>query len=182
MESTPRELFGLMAEFKDPESLLKAAEHVLKYGYKAFDTYTPYPVEGLDEAIGFRKNWVPLITLGGGVAGGVIGFFMQWYADVFDYPINVAGHPDFSWPAFIPVTFELTVLFAGLAAVVGMLALNGLPEPYHPLFESAEFDRASRDRFFICVEKEDPLFEFEATRDFLNSLNPDRIVEVYHGE
>jgi hypothetical protein len=170
--------YGVLAEFKTPEDLLKAAEEVRRRGFKFFDAFTPFPIEGLDEAVGFPKNRVGLVALVGGFLGGVTGFGMQWYADVIDYPINVAGKPYFSWPAFIPVTFELTVLFSALFGAIGMLALNGLPKLYHPVFAVEEFSRASKDRFFICIQATDPQFEKTATASFLSSLNPESIQEV----
>jgi hypothetical protein len=175
-------LFGLMAEFKDPKELLSAARRTLSSGYREFDTYTPFPIDDLDEAIGFRKNRVPLIVLLGGTLGGVTGFVMQWFAYSIEYPMNIAGRPDFSWPSFIPVTFELTVLGAALFGVIGMLVLNGLPEPYHPLFDAEQFDRASKDRFFLCIQQEDPRFDAAHTRFFLESLSPERVVEVFENE
>jgi len=175
-------LFGLMAEFKDPKELLAAAKRTLSSGYREFDTYTPFPIEDLDEAIGFKKNKVPLIALLGGILGGSTGFFMQWFAFSVEYPINVAGRPDFSWPSYIPATFELTVLGAALFGVIGMLVLNGLPELYHPLFDAENFSQASKDRFFLCIQQEDPRFDSAHTRSFLESLRPERVVEVFQHE
>ena len=175
-----KKLFGIMAEFKEASALLAAANKTRESGYKKFDTYSPFPIEGLDEAIGFPENGVPLISFAGGVLGGVTGFGMQWYAYVYDYPINVAGRPDFSWPSFIPVAFELTVLGAALFGVIGMLALNWLPEPHHPLFGADGFDRASRDRFFLCIETSDASFAADKTKTFLEGLSAEKVVEVYH--
>jgi hypothetical protein len=168
--------YGLLAEFKTPEELLAATDQVRKQGFTLFDAFTPFPIEGLDDAVGFPRNRVGLVALFGGIFGGSLGFGMQWYANVIDYPINVAGKPYFSWPAFIPVTFELTVLFAALFGAFGMLALNHLPKPYHPLFAVEEFGRASKDRFFICIQSSDP--KFEGASEVLRSLNSESVQEV----
>ncbi len=142
------------------------------------DAYSPFPIEGLSEAIGFKQTRMPLIVLIGGICGGLTGYIMQYYLSVIDYPINVGGRPLHSWPAFIPVTFELTILGASLFAVIGMIALNGLPEPYHPVFNVARFHFASRDRFFLCIQADDPLFDAQQTRQFLSSLGPRDVAEV----
>jgi hypothetical protein len=168
--------YGLLAEFKTPEELLKATEETRRRGYTLYDAFTPFPIEGLDEAMGSPKNRVGLIALVGGITGAVTGLGMQWYANVIDYPINVAGKPFFSWPAFVPVTFELTVLFAALFGAFGMLAMNQLPKLYHPLFAVDEFSRASKDRFFICIQSIDP--HFEGAQEFLRSLQPLSLKEV----
>ena len=178
----PREsLYGIMAEFADPTALIQAARSARAAGYTRMDAYTPYPIEELTEAIGFTKTRLPLVVLIGGLIGCVGGYFMQyWYMGIY-YPLNIGGKPLNSWPMFIPVTFELTVLCAALAAVFGMLALNGLPQPYHPLFHMPRFALASRDRFFLCIEATDPRFDPQATRDFLAGLHPSgAVVEVPH--
>jgi hypothetical protein len=141
------------------------------------DGYAPFPVEGLAEALG-KKNRLPLLVLIGGIVGGVGAYFMQWYANAISYPINIGGRPIHSWPAFIPITFELTVLCAGLTAFFASFALNGLPRPHHPLFGISEFDRASQDRFFLCIEATDRKFNPKETRAFLQELNPLSITEV----
>ena len=169
--------YGLLAEFSRQEQLIHAAEEAHAAGFRKMDGYTPFAVEGLAEALG-KKTRLPLLVLIGGIIGGTGGYFMQWYANAISYPINIGGRPIHSWPAFIPITFELTVLCAGLTAFFGSLALNGLPRPYHPLFHIPEFDRASQDRFFLCIEASDALFDTNKTREFLQSLNPLTIAEV----
>ena len=144
------------------------------------DAYSPFPVEGLAEAIGFHHTRVPLIVLIGGILGCVGGFFLQYWVAVIDYPINIGGRPLNSWPSFIPVTFELTILLAALFAFFGVLALNGLPMPYHPVFNVERFVNASRNRFFLCIESKDPLFDKEATARFLESLESRGVFEVAH--
>ena len=173
-------LYGLMAEFDTAESLLAAARRTYAEGYRRMDAYTPLPVEGLAEAMGWTRNWIPLIVLLGGLAGCLGGFFLQYYVAVLDYPINVGGRPLNSWPSFIPVTFELTILLAALSALFGLLALNGLPMPYHPVFNVPRFELASRNRFFLCVESRDPRFDGEGTRRFLEGLNPRGVYDVEH--
>lgn len=173
-----REHHGIMAEFETPEALLKAAEHVYEAGYRQMDAYTPFPVEGLAEAIGFTKNRIPLIVLIGGLIGTATAYGMQYWMTVVDYPINVGGRPLHSWPSFIPITFELTILFAAFAAVFGMLVLNKLPQPYHPSFEVPAFVRASQDRFFLAIEASDPAFDAKATRTMLQKLNPTTITDI----
>jgi hypothetical protein len=171
-------IYGLMAEFDSPEQLLAAAQRTYAEGYREMDAYSPFPVEGLSEAIGLHHNTVALVVLIGGVIGCIGGFFLQYYVAVMDFPINVGGRPLNSWPAFIPITFELTVLVASLAAFVGMLALNGLPMPYHPVFNVPRFALASRSRFFLAIESADPKFDREATARFLESLSSHRIEEI----
>jgi hypothetical protein len=170
--------YGWLAEFNTAESLLEAAKAARSAGYRRVEAYAPFPVEGLVEAVGSFTDRVPLITLIGGIVGGVGGYFMQWYSAVISYPFNQGGRPYHSWPAFIPVTFELAVLGAALFAVVGMLVLNGLPKLYHPLFNVAEFELASRDRFFLCLRSDDPNYEPAATQHFLSSLKPKALIEV----
>jgi hypothetical protein len=173
-------VYGLVAEFDDPAALLRAAEAERQAGYRRADAYSPFPVEGLAEALGFRRTGIPRLVFLGGLAGCVGGFAMQYYAAVISYPINVGGRPLNSWPAFLPVTFELTILVAALVAVLGMLALNGLPMPYHPLFHVPRFALATRDRFFLCIEAADPKFDPEGTRRFLEGLSPREVSEVPH--
>lgn len=171
------EPYGLMAEFATHEELLQAAEQAHARGYRKMDGFAPFPVEGLAEALG-KKTRLSLLVLIGGIVGGLGAYFMQWDANVISYPINIGGRPLHSWPAFVPITFELTVLGAALTAFLFSLGLNGLPRPYHPLFNVPEFDRASQDRFFLCIEATDRNFQPDQTRAFLQSLNPLLIAEV----
>ena len=168
----------MMAEFDSPETLRDGAARAYAQGYRRMDAYSPFPVEGLAEAVGFRRTRLPLLVLLGGILGGAAGFYLQYWVSVIEYPLVVGGKALNSWPAFIPVTFELTVLAASLTAVLGMLALNGLPKPYHPVFNVEQFALASRDRFFLCIEAADPLFDVERTKEFLASLQPRAINEV----
>jgi len=174
----PPLLYGVMAEFDNPEMLCACAERAHAAGYRRMDAYSPFPIEGLAEVIGFKRTQLPLIVLIGGILGGIGGFYLQYWTSVIDYPLIVGGKPYNSWPAFIPVTFETTILGAALAAVLGMLGLNGLPMPYHPVFNVERFALASRDRFFLCIEAADPKFDIDNTVEFLRSLNPSSIHEV----
>jgi Protein of unknown function (DUF3341) len=171
-------LYGLMAEFDSAADLLEAAQRAYEEGYRRMDAYTPFPVHGLPEALGFHRTWLPLLVLLGGIAGCIGGYSLQYWVAAIDYPLNVGGRPLNSWPAFIPVTFELTILVAALAAVLGMLALNRLPMPYHPVFNVPEFELASRNRFFLCIEAVDPKFDGGETKHFLGSLKPRGVFEV----
>lgn len=171
-------LYGLMAEFDSPTALVAAANAARLAGYRKIDAYSPIPIEELHHAIGFHKTRLPLIVLIGGILGGLGGYALQYWSQVIAYPLNIGGRPFHSWPQFIPVTFETTILGASLAAVLGMLALNGLPQPYHPVFNAPRFALASRNRFFLCVEAIDPKFDREATQMFLESLDPRGVSEV----
>jgi hypothetical protein len=174
----PDALYGLMAEFTTPEAVLAASTRARDAGYTRAEAYTPFPVEGLSQSLGFHRTRVPLVVLIGGAAGAFGAFFMMWFANVIHYPWNVGGRPPNSWPAFIPITFELGVLFASFAAVIGMLAMNGLPELYHPVFNAPNFQLASRNRFFLCIEATDPKFDLTEARRFLESLTPISVTEV----
>lgn len=171
-------VYGLMAEFDEPEPLLEAARRAHAEGYRQMDAYAPMPVEGLAEAIGFRSNWVQRLVFIGGISGATGGFTLCYWMTVIAYPHIVAGRPLNSWPAYIPITFESMVLIACLTAVVGMLALNGLPQPYHPVFNVPRFAHASRDKFFLCIEASDPKFDLNATRQFLEQLSAREVMEV----
>jgi Protein of unknown function (DUF3341) len=173
-----KRIYGLVAEFESPEQLLGAAHTAHAAGYRAVDAFSPMPIEGLAEAVGFHSTRLPLIVLMGGMFGAAAGFFLQWYANVLSFPLNIDGKPHNSWPAFIPITFELTILCAALAATFGMLALNGLPTPYHPLFNVPRFATASRGRFFFCIKARDKKFDLAATRQFLEGLKPFGVYEA----
>jgi hypothetical protein len=174
----PDDLYGLLAEFAHPEQLLQATQQAYDAGYRRMGAYTPIPIEGLTEALGRLPTRLPYLVLLGGLLGGLGGYVMQYYASVVSYPLNVGGRPLHSWPAYLPITFESAILGAALFAVLGMLALNGLPQPYHPLFNVPEFRLASRDRFFLCIQAIDPAFDREATRQFLQSLTKRSVREV----
>jgi hypothetical protein len=171
-------LYGLLAEYRTADDLLRAARAAREAGYTALEAYTPFPVEGLDEAVGFRTNRVALGALVGGIAGGLATYFLQWYSAVIDYPINVGGRPFHSWPSFIPATFEVTILGAALTAVATMLIANGLPRLRHPLFAVPEFDLATRNRFFLCVKPHGSRFDAGRTERFLRDLEPIALCEV----
>lgn len=170
--------YGLLAEFDDPGALINAAKRAYEAGYRQLDTFSPYPIEEAWEAIGHHDRRLSFIVLAGGVAGLLTGIGLQEWVHQLAYPINIAGKPLNSWPQFVPVTFELTILFAALSAVFGMIILNGLPQPYHPVFNVPRFEHASRDKFFLLVESTDPKFDRARTLDFLKGLNPSEVNDV----
>jgi len=171
-------LYGLLAEFSEPAGLVAAVRRVHEAGYCKVDAFSPYPMEALNEALGLHHSRLPLLVLIGGVVGLVAGYGLEYWASVIEYPMNVGGRPFHSVPSFIPPAFETTILFAALTAVLGMLALNGLPEPYHPVFNVPTFALATKDRFFLCVEATDPKFDLDQTWSFLLSLEPRVVSEV----
>ncbi len=171
-------LYGLMAEFESPEALLAAAHGARAAGFRRVDAFTPMPIEGLAEAVGFEKTRLPLAVLIGGICGCIGGFLLQYYPSVIDYPLNIGGKPFNSWPAFVPIIFEMTILGAALTTVLGMLAMNGLPTPYHPVFNVPQFELASRNRFFLCIKARDPQFDLEKTKQFLRDLKAREVYEV----
>jgi hypothetical protein len=174
----PDGIYGLMAEFDNPSALVAAANEARLAGYRKMDAYTPIPIHELDEALGLPRTRLPRLVLLGGILGGLGGFVLQAWTSAVSYPLNVGGRPLVSWPQFIPVTFETTVLGAALACFVGMWALNRLPMPYHPVFNVPEFARASTDRFFLCIEAVDERFDRNGTREFLQGLHPLGVSEV----
>ncbi len=173
-------IYGLMAEFASPTEVVAAAHKVREAGYRNVDGYSPYPLEELSEALHFHHSRLPLLVLLGGIAGAIGGYALCYWVSVIEYPLNIGGKPFNSWPAFIVPTFETTILMAALTAVLGMLALNGLPEPYHPVFNVPSFAMASKDRFFLCIEAADPQYDHDRTWSFLLSLGPRAVSEVAH--
>lgn len=170
--------YGLMAEFDNVNDVIRAARRVYGAGYRKIDAYSPFPLEELSEAIGFHKNGVALVCLIGGLLGGSAAFTLQWWINNVAYPVNIAGRPLNSWPSFIIVTFEMTILFSGLSAVFGMLALNGLPMPYHPVFNVPQFESVTKDHFFIVIFSSDKNYDPANTRKFLEGLQPISVAEV----
>jgi Protein of unknown function (DUF3341) len=173
-------IYGVMAEFDNPTSLVNAARRAREEGYRRLDAYSPFPIEELSEALHLHKNKLPLIVLIGGLLGLIGGYLMQYYVTVIYFPINIGGRPLHSWPAYIIITFEMTILLASISAVLGLLALCGLPMPYHPVFNVSRFALASRNRFFLCIESTDPMFDRSKTCQFLETLEPTEVTEVAH--
>ncbi len=171
-------IYGLMAEFLSAEELLEGSKHTYEAGYRNIDAFSPFPVEGLSEAIGFHRTILPRLVFCGGLFGCCGGFFLQWWPNVIGYPMNIGGKPLDSWPAFIPITFEMTILFAALTTAFGMIVLNKLPSPYHPVFNVERFAQASKDKFFLLIQADDPNFDLEQTKQFLAELNPREVSEV----
>lgn len=168
--NSDRTIYGLMAEFDSAEELMRAANETRLAGYKKIDAFTPFPIDGLTQALGKKKSLVPFLVFLGGAIGCIAGFFTEWFANVVHYPINSGGRPYNSWPAFIPIAFELTVLLAGFTALFAMIFLNRQPQLYHPVFNAPEFERASVDKFFLCIEATDVRFDAGKTAEFLRRL------------
>lgn len=178
-EADPSNLYGLLAEFSDPGALLHAAEDVHGAGYRHFDTHSPFPIHGMDRAMGLGNSKVGFLSLGGGLTGLALGYWLQWWTGSVDYPLNISGKPAFAVEPSIPVMFELTILFAALGAVIGMFALNGLPRPYNPLFYSERFAAATDDAFFLHIAASDKNFQSEKTADFLTSIGALSVEAIY---
>jgi hypothetical protein len=176
--AAPPMLYGLMAEFTGPDELLAAAQKAHKAGFQRTDAFSPFPIEELADALGHHKDWLPTVVLAGGLTGAAAGFFLQWYTQVVEYPLVVFGRPPFPWPAYIPITFECGILGAAFSAVFGMVLMNGLPLPYHPVFNAPRFERASQDGFFLLIEATDPKFDLNRTRQYLESLGARAVNEV----
>ena len=174
--------YGLLATFEGPDDLVAATARTKEAGYKRFEAYSPFPIHGMAEAVGYRDDRVPWIIFLSGLAGAVGGFALQWYVSVIDYPINSGGRPLLTWPHFVPVTFECTVLLAAFGAVIALFGLSGLPRPHHPLFNSPTFLRASQDGFFLCIEAEDEGFEAEDVRRFLEGIGALNVEEVLNDD
>lgn len=172
-------LYGLIAEFDEADALISAARATTEQGYTETDAYTPFPVHGLDKALGVKRTVLPWIVLAAALGGGFGGFMLQYWISVEAYPLNVGGRPMFSWPSFMPVTFECTILAAGVTCFIAMLVMNGLPLPYHPIFNAPGFERASQESFFLCIEARDPAFDMETTRTFLETLGATNVAEVF---
>jgi len=173
-----KKIYGLLAEFDTPTELVAAAERVRDAGYKKTDAFSPFPLHEIDEALGIKRSILPFMVLGGGIVGLLTGLVLQWFVHVYDYPIIVGGRPFFSLPSFIPPSYELTILFASFTAVLGMIFLNGLPQPYHPVFNVPRFALATREKFFLLIERKDPKFDYENTKSFMQSLNPQEVFDV----
>jgi len=174
----PSGIHGVMASFSDVDSLVSAVGSAREAGYEKLDAYSPFPVDGLSDVMDLKPSKMPIIVLTGALMGLASGVGMQYWMEVIDYPKNIGGRPLWSWPAFVPAVFELTILLGSFAAVIGMLLLNGLPMPYHPVFNVPQFRKASRDGFFLCIEADDPNFDLAATRSFLEKLNPIGVYDV----
>jgi hypothetical protein len=178
LSSAPSGIYGVMAEFDTPTELVQATNAAAAQGYHKMDAYSPFPIEELNHPLHLHRNKLPLIVLLGGICGGLTGYLLQYYVTVWNFPTNIGGRPPHSWPSYIVITFELTVLFASAAATFGLLALCGFPTPYHPVFNAPRFSLATRDKFFLCIEAADPLFELDKTKSFLTGLHPKEVCEV----
>ncbi len=173
-----KKIYGLLAEFDTPTQLVDAANKIREAGFTKTDAFSPFPLHEIDHALGVKKTILPYLVFTGGVIGLLSGLGLQYFVHVIDYPIIVGGRPFLSIPSFIPATFELTILFAAFVAVFGMILLNGLPQPYHPVFNVPRFALASREKFFLLIETTDPKFNYEETRSFMQSLNPQEVFDV----
>ena len=173
-----KNIYGLLAEFDTPTQMVEAARRIRDAGYTKTDAFSPFPLHEIDEALGIKKSILPFLVLGGGVVGLLTGLGLTYFVHVLEYPIIVGGRPFFSLPSFIPPTYELTILFAAFVAVFGMILLNGLPQPYHPVFNVPRFALATREKFFLVIEKKDEKFDYEKTRSFMESLNPQEVFDV----
>ena len=173
-------IYGLMAEFDSPDKILAAARRAAEKGYTRLDAYTPFPMEELTDALKIRHTKLSLFVLCCGITGCLVGFFLQYFVSVYEYPLNIGGRPLNSWPSFIPITFEMTILFSALGTVVGMIFRNGLPRPVHPVFNVDRFALATRDKFFLCIEATDPKFNEAETVKFLKTLKPSHVEVVEH--
>ncbi|NTU79593.1 MAG: DUF3341 domain-containing protein [Chloroflexales bacterium] len=176
------EVYGVMAEFKTPEELVAAAHRAKAAGYSKMDAYSPFPIEEVIEEVAPGNTGVPILVLIMGITGALTGFSVQYFGNIVDWPMNIGGRPlnISNWPAMIPITFELGILFAAFTAAISMVVLNGLPMPYHPVFNAPRFERASQDGFFLCIESTDPLFDRAQTSQFLRALGPSQVSEVAH--
>ena len=179
MTEEKRNLYGLLAKFDRQEDLVAATNRVYDAGYRKFDAYTPYPVQELSRTMGLKPSPLPLVILAAGIIGGLAGFLMQTYATVIDYPQNIGGRPLFSWPTYIPITFELIILFASLAGILGLFFFTRFPQPYHPVFNSEDFnEHASQDSFYLDIEASDPKFNLDQTRRFMQELGAVQVSEI----
>jgi len=173
-----KNIYGLLAEFDTATELVDAARAVRDAGYKKTDAFSPFPIHEMDEALGIRRSILPILVFCGGLVGLLTGLGLQWFVHVWEYPLIVGGRPFFSLPSFIPPAYELTILFAGFTAVLGMLFLNGLPQPYHPVFNVPRFALATREKFFLLIETKDPKFDYGETKSFMQSLKPQEVFDV----
>jgi hypothetical protein len=179
METNTSNNYGLLAKFPSPETLVSATRHATDAGYRDLDAYTPFPVEDLSDAMRMKPSKLPYAVLGGGITGGLLGFLMQVYATVFDYPLNIGGRPLLSWPAYIPITFELTVLLAAFGGVIGLFVVTRFPQPYHPVFNVEDFQKhGSQDGFYLGIEARDPKFDLANTRKFLEDQGAILVSEI----
>lgn len=173
-----KKIYGIMAEFDTPTELVEAARQVRDAGYKKTDAFSPFPIHEMDEALGIKRTILPFMVLGGGIAGLIGGFALQIWVHAIEYPMNIGGRPYLSIPNFVPPAYELTILLAAFTAVFGMLALNGLPQPYHPVFNVPRFALATREKFFLLIEASDPLYDYAEAKSFMESLNPQEVFDV----